>query len=249
VVSVTNDNPQAAERQVESLARQFWNSRREFNVRLTPVGVAIRRIRQIKDGPVVLAESADSTGSGSPGDSTAVLEALLAADLKAPAALFLVDAEAVDRAVQAGVGKTITMRIGGKLDRRHSRPLRVTGIVHLISDGRWTPRGKGYGSGVELSMGRSVVLKIGQVQVLIAERSVLTVDPELFRSHGIEPRRMKVVVVKSPNGFRAEYEPLAKAIFVVDTPGASTANLRSVPYRRVPRPIYPLDRNAKFPAS
>jgi microcystin degradation protein MlrC len=48
-------------------------------------------------------------------------------------------------------------------------------------------------------------------------------------------------VVKSPNGFRAEYEPMAKAIFIVDTPGASTANLLSVPYRRVPRPIYPLD--------
>ena len=247
VVSVTDNNPRAAERQVESLARQFWDSRREFDVRLTPVDTAIRRIRQIQDGPVVLAESADSTGSGSPGDSTAVLKALLAADLRAPAALFLVDADAVDCAVKAGVGKTIAMRIGGKLDRKHSQPVRVTGTVHLISDGRWTPHGKGYGSGVELSMGRSVVLKVGQVHILIAERSVLTVDPELFRSHGIEPQRMKVVVVKSPNGFRAEYEPMAKAVFIVDTPGASTANLRSVPYRRVPRPIYPLDANTKFP--
>jgi microcystin degradation protein MlrC len=63
----------------------------------------------------------------------------------------------------------------------------------------------------------------------------------LYRSHGIEPLDMKIVVVKSPNGFRAAYEPIAKRIFIVDTPGASTANLRSLPYRRVPRPIYPLD--------
>jgi microcystin degradation protein MlrC len=241
VVTVTNNNRRAAQRQVDALARQFWNLRREFDVRLTRLDAAIRQARRIQGGPVVLSESADSTGSGSPGDSTAVLKALLAADLKAPAALFLVDSEAVDRAVRAGVGKTITMRIGGRLDRKHSHPVQVTGMVHLISDGRWMPRGKGYGSGVEISMGRSVVLKTRQIHVLIAERSVLTVDPELFRSHGIEPRHMKIVVVKSPNGFRAEYEPMAKAIFIVDTPGASTANLLSVPYRRVPRPIYPLD--------
>ena len=76
----------------------------------------------------------------------------------------------------------------------------------------------------------------------------MTVDPELFRSHGIEPRRMKIVVVKSPNGFRAEYEPIARKIFLVDTPGVSSANLRSMPYRRVPRPIYPLDADVKYSA-
>ena len=48
----------------------------------------------------------------------------------------------------------------------------------------------------------------------------MPVDPELFRSQGIEPLRMKIVIVKSPNGFREAYEPFAKAVFLVDTPGA-----------------------------
>ncbi len=73
------------------------------------------------------------------------------------------------------------------------------------------------------------------------------VDPELFRSHGIDPVYCKIVVVKSPNGFRAAYAPIAKAMFVVDTPGVSTANLRTLPFRRVPRPIYPLDRDIARP--
>jgi len=80
-----------------------------------------------------------------------------------------------------------------------------------------------------------------------AERSSMTVDPALFRSHGIDPEYCKIVVVKSPNGFRAAYEPIAKAIFLVDTPGVSTANLRKLPFRRVPRPIYPLDMNTPSP--
>jgi microcystin degradation protein MlrC len=95
-------------------------------------------------------------------------------------------------------------------------------------------------------MGRAVVLDVGKIRLLVAERSAMTVDPELFRSHGIEPERMRIVVVKSPNGFRAAYQPIAKKMILVDTPGVSTPRLRTLPYRRVPRPIYPLDARVSF---
>src|SRR5690606_28115884 len=81
------------------------------------------------------------------------------------------------------------------------------------------------------------------------ERPAMTVDPELYRSHGMDPLGMKIVVVKSPNGFRAEYEPIAKAIFMVDTPGVSTPDLKALPYRRVPRPLYPLDARVRYAAA
>ncbi len=87
----------------------------------------------------------------------------------------------------------------------------------------------------------------GLVHILVAERSAMTVDPELFRSQGIEPIYCQIVVVKSPNGFRAAYEPLAAAIFVVDTPGVSSANLRQLPFKRVSRPLYPLDPDTPTP--
>jgi microcystin degradation protein MlrC len=248
VVVVTNENQPEAERHASALAMEFWRSRREFDVKLTPAPSAIRQALATDGGPVVFAESSDSTGSGSPGDSTGVLRPLLDAQLQEPAAIFLVDPEAVRKAIGAGVGATVTMRIGGKFDRKNSRPVKVTGLVRLISDGRWTAWGKGYNTGIETSMGRAVVLEVGQVRILMAERSTMTVDPELYRSHGIEPQRMKIVVVKSPNGFRAEYERIARKIFLVDTPGVSSANLRSLPYRRIPRPIYPLDAGVRYSA-
>ena len=247
VVVVQNEDVVAADVSACELARRFWECRREFDVKLVPAERAIRQALRVAGGPVVLSESSDSTGSGSPGDSTGLLGPLLRAGLREPAAIFLVDPEAVARAVEAGPGGTVRMRIGGKLDRRHSRPVPVTARVRLISDGRFTPHGKGYSSGIEVSMGRAAVLEAGEVRILAAERSVMTVDPELYRSHGIEPCRMKIVAVKSPNGFRAEYEPIAKAVIMVDTPGVSTANLRSLPFRRVPRPIWPLDRGMKYP--
>ncbi len=248
VVAVTNGDARAADRHAAALAQKFWDTRREFEATLTPVEEAIRLALATRGGPVVLAESSDSTGSGSPGDSTGVLKHLVKAPLSEPAAIFLVDPEAAGALRQAGVGATVTLPIGGKLDRRNSKPVKVTGRVRLISDGRWTARARGYNTGIETSMGTSVVLEVGQVKVLIAERSAMTVDPELFRSHGIDPVYCKIVVVKSPNGFRAAYEPIAKRIFVVDTPGVSTAKLDSLPWRRIRRPIYPLDPGIRYRA-
>jgi microcystin degradation protein MlrC len=241
VVSVTNGDLSAAQRQADTLARRLWNNKKAFEVTLTPVPEALEEALKIDGGPVVLAESSDSTGSGSPGDSTGVLKYLVRAPLTGPEAIFLVDPASVAAAIKAGVGSTVTLKVGGAFDRKHSKPVKVTGSVKLISDGRWVGRCRGYNTGISTCMGRAVGLETGQVQILMAERSSMTVDPELFRSHGIDPLNCKIVVVKSPNGFRAAYEPIAKAIFLVDTPGVSTANLRTLPFRRVPRPIYPLD--------
>jgi microcystin degradation protein MlrC len=248
VVSVTNNNPRAAQQQADALARRIWDGKAAFEAKLISAPEAIDAALKMKGGPVVLSESSDSTGSGSPGDSTGVLKHLLRAPLTGPAAIFLVDPQGVDAAIESGIGSTLTMKIGGAFDKKHSKPVKVTGKVKLISDGRWTARARGYNTGITTCMGRAVVLEVGLVHILIAERPTMTVDPELFRSHGIDPVYCKIVVVKSPNGFRAAYEPIARAMFVIDTPGVSTADLKSLPFKRVPRPIYPLDRDTPRPA-
>ena len=247
VIAVTNNDARAARKHADGLAARLWKNKKDYEVKLHSVEDALAGAEKIKGGPVVLAESSDSTGSGSPGDSTGVLKHLVKAKLSGPAAIFLVDPEAVAKAVAAGVGATIKMSIGGCFDKKNSKPVPVTGYVRLVSDGRWTARARGYNTGITTAMGRAVVLEVGQVQILIAERSSMTVDPELFRSHGIDPNYCKIVVVKSPNGFRAAYEPIAKGIFLVDTPGVSTSNFVRLPFKKVPRPIYPLDVDTPAP--
>jgi microcystin degradation protein MlrC len=247
VVTVTNGEPSAAQRQADILGRRFWETKSEFEVSLSPPRGAIAQALAMEGGPIVLAESSDSTGSGSPGDSTGILKHLVKARLTGAAAIFLVDPSAVAKAFEAGVGATISAEIGGGFDRVHSKPVPVKAYVRLLADGRWTARARGYNTGITTAMGRSAVLEVGLVQILVAERSSMTVDPALFRSHGIDPEYCKIVVVKSPNGFRAAYEPMARAIFLVDTPGVSTANLRQLPFRRVPRPLYPLDVDTPSP--
>jgi microcystin degradation protein MlrC len=248
VVVVIRDDAARADEHARALAQKLWDTRHEFEFELTPVEEAIRLALETEGGPVILSESSDSTGSGSPGDSTGVLKHLLKAPLTGPAAIFLVDPDAVKTLVAAGPGATMTLSMGGKYDTLNSTPVCVTGRVRMISDGRWTARLRGYSTGIETCMGTTVVFEAGMVRILIAERPAMTVDPELFRSHGLDPLYMKIVVVKSPTGFRFGYEPIAKRIFVVDTPGVSSANFAAMPFRRINRPIYPLDRDLSYKA-
>ena len=250
VVVVGNGDREVARACARRLALRLWDLREAFAAELTPVDEAVRFAceTQADAWPVVLSESSDSTGSGSPGDSTGLLKRLITAPLSGPAAIFVVDPAAAARAFEAGVGGVVSTPVGGCFDTINSQPVPVTGRVRLLSDGRWTARARGYNTGIETDMGRAAVLIVGKVHILVAEKSSMTVDPELFRSHGIDPAWCQIVAVKSPNGFRAAYEPIARHLFVVDTPGVSTARLSSLPWKRVSRPIYPLDPEIELPA-
>jgi microcystin degradation protein MlrC len=90
-------------------------------------------------------------------------------------------------------------------------------------------------------MGRAAVIEVDRIAVLVTEQPVFTFDPAFYRSVGLEPRDAKIVVVKSPLQFRAGYGAFAKAMWVVDTPGPSTANLQRLDWRHVSRPLFPFD--------
>ena len=154
VMAVADGLRRAAEIEpmVRQLAWQAWESRRRFAVDLLPVDEAIRRALAAEGGPFVLSESADSTGSGSPGDSAHVLERLLALDVRERCLVTVVDAPAVARAIAAGVGADVSTTVGGTLDPRYNRPVRLTGRVRILSDGRFISSDK-KSAGVEFAGG------------------------------------------------------------------------------------------------
>ena len=73
----------------------------EYEAKLTPVPEAIEAALKMKGGPVVLSESSDSTGSGSPGDSTGP-QSTFCGHSSPDLPRFLVDPDAVDMAIRAG---------------------------------------------------------------------------------------------------------------------------------------------------
>ncbi|MBI3457782.1 MAG: M81 family metallopeptidase [Candidatus Rokubacteria bacterium] len=242
VVVVADGARRAAEIEpvVRELAWKAWQSRRAFEANLLEVDEAIRRALAIDGGPIILSESADGTGAGSPGDSVAVLARLLALGVRARCLATVVDAPAVGRAIEAGVGHEVTVPVGGTLDSRYSAPITITGRVRILSDGRFTASDR-KSLGTEGHMGRAAVIEVGAISVLATERPAFTVDPAFYRSVGLEPRDAKIVAVKSALQFRDGYGPFARAMWVVDTPGPSTANFQRLTWTRIARPLFPFD--------
>lgn len=242
VMAVADGRRRAAEIEpmVRQLAWQAWESRKRFAVDLLPVDEAIRRALAADGGPFVLSESADSTGSGSPGDSAHVLDRLLALGVRERCLVTVVDAPAVARAIAAGVGREVRTTVGGTLDPRYNHPVPLAGPVRILSDGRFVSSDK-KSAGVEFQMGRAAVIEVGRIAVLVTERPAFTFDPALYRSVGLEPRDAKIVVVKSPLQFRDGYGPIARACWVVDTPGPSTARLERLEWHHRSKPLFPFD--------
>jgi microcystin degradation protein MlrC len=245
-VVITDNDPELAQKVACDLANQAWNERDAFmQIDLVPPAEAIQLALAEPEGPVVLADAADGTGAGSPGDATAVIAALLETNPDKPAYVFVRDEESAAAAIAAGPGATITLDVGGKLDNVFNKPVQVTGTVEFVGPASFRFSGEGY-TGVEQDMGPSAVVRSGNVFILIVSTSVMTVDPELYRSVGLEPAEAQIVVVKSHIQFRAGYEDLATKIILLDSPGMSSDHIAGLPWQKIPRPIFPLDPETTF---
>jgi microcystin degradation protein MlrC len=112
--------------------------------------------------------------------------------------------------------------------------------VKVVSDGRFRLTNP-MGAGSLIDLGKMARLVIGNVDVIVGSARAQTLDDELFLLHGIDVRRMRVVALKSQQHFRGGFQQLAGTIIRCDTPGFTTSNLSDLPFRRIRRPIWPLD--------
>jgi len=242
---VTDDDQALADRLADQLAATAWTHRHEFVHTALPVREAVAKALAAEGKPIVLADMADNTGGGAAGDGTEILRELLRVGARSATVACIWDAAAVQACVKAGVGASVTLDVGGKVDDRHGAPVRVTGTVRTLSDGRFIHRGPMM-NGLPGRLGATAVLDVNDVKVILISYRWQTLDPEMIRFVGIDPLREKILVVKSTIHYRAAFEPIAKEIIEVDAPGLSSSNLARFEYRRVRRPIFPLDPDTVY---
>jgi len=242
-VVVVGENDDRAAAEASRLAGMMWAKRETFDVPLYTVAHIVEQVLEERPvGPVIVSDSADSPGAGSPGDSNHVLRQLLAlhAEEKWRCLLSMVDAPAARQAAAAGVGSRVRLTVGHTISRGTGTPLEIEGTVTRLGDGKFR-FGGGAVANMEATMGVCAVVAIGKISLLLMENPTFTGDPAMYRSVGLEPSEADLVLVKSASQFRAEYEPLSAHIYILDTPGASTPNLKSLSFRSIPRPMYPFD--------
>jgi microcystin degradation protein MlrC len=240
VLITTNNDAETAQREAEKIAQFMWDDRELFQATLTPLDEAIRQAREA-DGLVVFSDAADATASGAAGDSNVILKGLLADQFPRRTLIPIVDAPAVAAAFDAGVSAELTVNLGGTRDFTRFQPVSVTARVRSLHDGGFT-----YENGTVGQGGRTAVVIVGAISLLVTEKPVYVVGRRVFQAFGLEPQDFDLVVVKSPNGFRTWYESIASLIVAVDVPGSTSANLKSLPFQHCVRPIFPLDEEAQF---
>jgi microcystin degradation protein MlrC len=248
-VVVTDGDRRLAEELRDELLGRAWVEREAFVYKLEPLQQSVARAkamppRQAGDGPIVLLDHYDNCASGGTMDTTAVLAEILRQGLEDVAAFAIYDPAAVQQAIAAGIGANVTLSIGGKIKMPaipgESTPLRVTGTVKTISNGRYKNRGP-MARGVAMDMGAAVVLDTGAAEIVLISRHVEPSDLNCLASLGIDPMQKRYVMLKSRIHWRAGLGKLAKAVVECAGVGVCTSDYGQLKFERVRRPIYPLD--------
>ncbi|HEX7969300.1 MAG TPA: M81 family metallopeptidase [Stellaceae bacterium] len=244
-ICVADGDAAAARAAAERLMDAAWERREEFLYRHEALAQAVARAKEIAEGPVLLLDHADNVGSGGTEDVMTVLREVMRQGLEDVAVAAVFDPAAVKTMAAAGVGATVTLKLGGRTDMpaigKRGEPLEVTGRVRTLSDGEWIVRGPMY-TGVKVSMGPSAVLDTGKVQIVIVSRHHEPWDQGVFTSLGIDPSTKRYLLLKSRIHYRAGFAPLARATITLDGEGVTTSDNDRLRFEQVRRPIFPLDR-------
>lgn len=238
-VVVTNDDAALADTLAAELAQKAWDLRADFwKQDSIPPADAIRKAVNTEKGLIVLSDTGDSVFGGASGDSTTILREMLKQEITDMALVPMVDPEAVEIAISAGEGSTITLKLGGKLDPNFADPVEVTATVAKIGGGRIKATVIGMES---FDMGHAVLLTVGNIHIVVSEaRSIGGNHPIVYRHFGIEPADAKMAVLKTASNWQY-YADMTSEVIRVDTPGATMSRLQDFTWKDLPRPIYPLD--------
>jgi microcystin degradation protein MlrC len=242
---VTEGDDDIARSSLQRLAKMAWDMRQGGIPFEHDLDQVVRDfVPAAGRGPLVIVEPADNIGGGGPGDCTQVMRAFLKYDV-AGAAVIIADAEAIAALQSVPIGGRITLPIGGKGWRLDPGP--VTLEVELVSrsDGRFEAEDANSNQvvmmGRVINMGPSAVVRHRGLTILLTSKKMAPFDLAQWRSQGIEPKDLKIIGVKAAVGHRAAYGKISSDSFTVSTSGPCTGDLTRLPYKRIRRPVYPLD--------
>jgi microcystin degradation protein MlrC len=245
LIVTTNDNATKAQRYADELAEIVMANKDAALPDFLSPDAAVNKAMQMPGRPIILVDSADNIGGGTPGDGTDALKAMLQAGAQ-DGAVVLADATAAAACHAAGVGAELTLTVGGKTDQWHGEPVAVTGVVRGLTDGVFIcelPENH-FASffGDRVDMGPTAWLRVDGVNLILTTYKIPPFDLGQLRHIGVIPEQQKMIVVKSAVAYRAAYMPIAAGVVEMDTAGLCTANLSRFPYQHITRPIYPLDQ-------
>ena len=195
----------------DDLIKLAWDQRGVYTIDFLPIAEGIRVALEPRSGPgpLLIGDYTDNPGGGAHGDGTSFLKALLESKVEDAVVGHIADPESAKVGIDAGIGATVTLDLGGKTDPRFGGgPLDLQARILLLGDGAYVGDGPMIG-GLKGSWGRMAVIKVQDIEILVATAPQQALDLQQFRAFGIDPAAKRVVALKSMQHFRAAFEPIA----------------------------------------
>jgi len=225
-----------AQQVARRLADELIAMREQLMVPYRSIDEALDEARAFEGGPVVLADRPDNPGSGAPGDSTFMLARMLERGVRNAALGPLWDPVAVRIAFDAEPGATLMMRLGGKVGPLSGDPVDVSCTVkalkkNLVMTGL---------SGAPAPMGDCALVEAQGIEIVLTSVRNQAINTDLFSQLGCDLASKKIVVVKSAQHFHASFSQVARHVIYVGGRGVATPDWKTLPYRKIRRPKWPL---------
>lgn len=239
VVMAYGDDKESVAKVAEKLAHHFWNVRNEFDfvAPTTYLDDALAQALASDKKPFIISDMGDNPTAGGAGDVTwTLLELFKRPEFKASGKKSLIYAsipgpDVVKQALEVGVGGQVDGMVGAAVDNRYAAPIHLKGEV----------------TGIDKSDDNSkVVIKSGNIYTIVTEKRTAYHYEKNFTDLGLSPREADILVVKIGYLVPELYEMRGDWVMAL-TPGGVDQDLQRLPYERVIRPIFPLDRDMDDP--
>jgi len=240
VMAYGDDKTQVTET-AEQLAESFWEVRNEFEfvAPVAPLEECLNMAVKSDKRPFIISDMGDNPTAGGAGDVTWTLHRILERDEfqteDGPSLIYasIPGPELVEKAVKAGVGAHVEGYAGAAVDNRYAPPVKLSGKVIAVDENDETAK-------------KVVVIQVGSVKVIVTHQRKPYHYEKDFTKLGLLPRETDIVVVKIGYLVPELYNMRGDWIMAL-TPGGVDQDLERLPYKRIKRPMFPLDKNMDAP--
>jgi len=244
IVAVAKKDVSVAIQEAKRIAKMLWKARSDFcfEDEAYEPEIAIEKMVKAKEDKIIITDSGDNPGAGAAGDNTHLLKLLLAKGVENVVIAGITDNKVVDLCDGIRIGERVKATLGGGIDKQ-SESVKIEGILKA--------RGKipGWSSGdpdcQSAAAIPSVVIKTRGIDVIVTKNRCIFLTEEHFQAIDINLDDYRIIVIKS--GYLSpEFKKISQRSILALTAGASCESIEMLEFRKIKRPVFPIDKNFEF---
>jgi microcystin degradation protein MlrC len=236
VVVVYGDNKEEVKNSSEFLAKSFWDVKDEFEF-VAPVGTLEKSLELAINSdtkPFIISDMGDNPTAGGAGDVTWTLKRLLERgefrNENGPSLIYasIPGPKLIENAKNLKVGDYVEGFVGAEVDNRFSPPIFLRGKIKSKKIG-------------DTNAKTEVVVQYGSISIIVTEKRKPYHYIKDFTDLNLDPESIDILMVKIGYLVPQLYD-INKGWIMALTPGGVDQDLFRLDYKRIERPMFPVDK-------